>query len=81
MDSYDSRTIWDMVLSILVCFHLATEYVHYFLEWYSGRREKNILEDIQTHRKKSKKTELLETIQTDLALIKERLQIGEDNGT
>lgn len=71
----DKGTLWDMILSFLVCFHLMTEYVHYFLEWWNGRREKNILEDIQNHRKKSKKTELLETIQTDLTLIKERLQI------
>ena len=67
--------LWGMIVSFLVVFHLITEYFHYFWEWYTGRKEKNILEDIQNHRKQSTKTERLEKIQADLDLIKERLGI------
>lgn len=66
---------WDVVLSCLVIFHLATEYIHYFWEYWSGRRDAGILEDIHIHRKNSKKTKILMSIQSDLGLIKERLQI------
>ena len=70
--------IWDIVLSVLVGVHLLSEYGHYFWEWYSGRKEQNILEDIQNHRKQSTKTEKLIKIQRDLDLIKKRLNINEN---
>ena len=67
--------MWDCILSILVIFHLVTEYIHYVYEYLSGNREKNILVDIQRHRIRSKKTERLEQIQKDIDLIKENLGI------
>lgn len=77
MDSGASGVIimWDAVLSCLVIFHLVTEYVHYFYEYASGRREKNILVDIQRHRMRSKKTAMLQQMQKDLDLIKAKLKI------
>lgn len=68
---------WDAILSILVIVHLISEYGHYIWEFVSGRRESNILKDIQIHRKKSTKTYRLACIQTDLHLIKQELKIGE----
>lgn len=67
--------MWDCILSILVIFHLVTEYVHYVYEYLSGNREKNILVDIQRHRMRSHKTEMLKQMQKDLDLIKEKLEI------
>ena len=67
--------MWDTILSCLVIFHLVTEYVHYFYEYASGRREKNILVDIQRHRMRSNKTEMLKKMQRDLDLIKKKLEI------
>lgn len=67
--------MWDCILSILVIFHLVTEYVHYAFEFISGRRGKNILVDIQRHRIRSKKTEMLKKIQKDLNSIKEKLGV------
>ncbi len=40
---------WDAILSILVIIHLISEYGHYIWEFVSGRRESNILKDIQIH--------------------------------
>ena len=68
---------WDAILSILVIVHLISEYGHYIWEFVSGRRESNILKDIQIHRKKSTKTYRLACIQADLHLIKQELKIGE----
>lgn len=70
---------WNAILSILVIVHLCSEYVHYFLEFISSRKEANILNDIHVHRKKSTKTEQLQKIQSDLDLIKKALQIEEDD--
>jgi len=67
--------MWDCILSILVIFHLVTEYVHYVIEYVWGKRDKNVLEDILNHRKISKKTEKLNKIQKDLDLIKKKLGI------
>ena len=69
--------MWDFILSMLVIFHLVTEYIHYVFEYASGRREKNILVDIQRHRIRSKKTVMLIQMQKDLDLIKEKLGIKE----
>jgi len=69
--------MWDCILSCLVVFHLVTEYVHYFYEYCSGRREKNILVDIQRHRIRSHKTEMLKKMQRDIDLIKKELGIEE----
>ena len=68
---------WDFLLSVLVIVHLISEYGHYIWEFVSGQRETNILKDIQTHRRKSTKTTRLISIQTDIALIKEKLNIHE----
>jgi len=67
--------MWDVILSCLVIFHLVTEYVHYVYEYASGRRGKNILVDIQRHRMRSHKTEMLKKMQSDLDLIKKELGI------
>ena len=67
--------MWDCILSVLVIFHLVTEYVHYIFEYVSGNREKNILVDIQRHRIRSKKTEMLMKMQMDLDAIKKNLGI------
>ena len=67
--------MWDVILSCLVIFHLVTEYVHYIYEYMSGNREKNILVDIQRHRIRSHKTEMLKQMQRDIDLIKEKLEI------
>ena len=71
--------MWDCILSCLVVFHLVTEYVHYFYEYASGRREKNILVDIQRHRIRSHKTEMLKRMQRDIDLIKAKLEIKENS--
>ena len=70
--------MWDCILSVLVIVHLVTEYVHYVYEYMSGNREKNILADIQRHRIRSKKTQMLIQMQKDLTLIKEKLGIGKE---
>lgn len=70
--------MWDCILSILVIFHLGSEYIHYVIEYFTGRREKNVLADILKHRKRSKKTEKLTRIQEDLDLIKKKLGIETD---
>ena len=67
--------IWDFILSILVMFHVTVEFIHYGHEYLSARREKNILKDIQKHRKLSAKTEKLNKIQKDIDIIKEALGI------
>ena len=67
--------LWDCILSVLVIIHLCSEYIHYFLEWFSSKKEKSVLLDIQNHRKASNKTELLVNMQTDINLIKEKLGI------
>ncbi len=67
--------MWDFILSILVIVHLASEYVHYILEYIGGKREGNVLLDIQKYRRMSKKTEKLDKMQDDLDLIKEKLGI------
>lgn len=77
VDSVIGWRYWDAILSILVIVHLISEYGHYALEFISGRKKGEILEDIQNHRKLSTKTERLKKIQTDLDLIKKRLVIKE----
>lgn len=67
--------MWDFILSCLVIFHLATEYVHYILEYITGRRDKNNLAEVLHHRRTSKKTKKLNQIQDDLDLIKKHLGI------
>ena len=69
--------MWDAILACVVIFHLATEYVHYFYEYTSGRREKNILVDIQRHRMRSEKTKMLKRMQKDIDLIKNKLGVIE----
>lgn len=63
------------ILSILVVAHLITEYFHYAWEFFTGRKEKNILSDILNHRQKSTKTAKLCDIQTDINLIKKHLGV------
>lgn len=71
--------MWDCILSILVIVHLLTEYVHYTLEYIWGKREGNVLLDIQKHRKASQKTAALARLQKDVDLIKEKLGIKDDS--
>jgi len=70
--------MWDFVLSMLVILHLVTEYIHYVLEYFSGKRDEKILSEIQYHRSKSTKTEKLIMIQKDIDLIKAKLKIEEE---
>lgn len=67
--------MWSIVASILVIFHLALELTHYVYEYFAARRGKNILVDIQRHRIRSKKTEMLKQMQSDLNSIKKELRI------
>lgn len=67
--------MWSIIASVLVFFHLALELAHYVYEYFAARRGKNILVDIQRHRVRSKKTEMLKQMQKDINLIKERLEI------
>lgn len=67
--------IWDLILSILVTFHIIIEFIHYGHEYISAKREKNYLEDIHKYRKSSTKTEKLIQIQKDLNKIKKELKI------
>lgn len=67
--------MWSFIASVLVFFHLALELAHYVYEYLAAKRGKNILIDIQRHRMRSKKTEMLKKMQEDLKLIKEKLKI------
>jgi len=67
--------MWSFIASVLVFFHLALELAHYVYEWFAARRGKNILIDIQRHRIRSKKTEMLIRMQKDLTAIKKKLNI------
>ncbi len=69
---------WDAILSCLVIIHLVSEYWHYAWEYFSGRKESNILKDIQTHRMKSTKTQKLEQLQKDVNCIKKCLNIKDE---
>ena len=68
---------WDGILSCLVIIHLVSEYGHYAWEFFSGRRDAKMLEDILNHRKMSTKTQKLKRLQADINLIKKRLNINE----
>lgn len=61
----------DSILAVLVFVHLITEYFHYIWEFLTGRKEKNILKDILSHRKRSTKTQRLINIQVTQALMAE----------
>ena len=74
-DSIVKWEYWDAILSILVIVHLVSEYSHYAWEFISGRKEANILQDIQTHRMKSTKTKRLIQLQKDIDCIKKCLNI------
>lgn len=67
--------MWDKILAILVMVHLATEYIHYILEYVWGKRDDRALHDILKHRKLSRKTPMLKEILKDLDLIKDKLEI------
>ena len=67
--------MWSIITSVLVFFHLALELTHYIYEWFAARRVNNVLIDIQRHRVRSKKSEMLKNIQQDLNLIKKNLEI------
>lgn len=67
--------MWSIITSVLVFFHLALELAHYAYEYLAARRGKNILIDIQRHRIRSKKTEMLIQMQKDLNVIKKKLEI------
>ncbi len=78
IDSIVKWYYWDAILSILVIIHLVSEYAHYTWEFVSGQREVKMLEDIHNHRKISTKTKRLKKLQTDIDLIKEKLEINDD---
>ncbi|MHA1816596.1 MAG: hypothetical protein ACTSX1_11355 [Candidatus Heimdallarchaeaceae archaeon] len=78
IDSIIKWAYWDAILSILVIIHLISEYGHYAWEFISGKREAEILEDIQNHRKMSTKTQKLKKLQRDLDLIKKKLEINDE---
>lgn len=67
--------MWSIISSILVFFHLTLELAHYVYEYFAAKRGSNILIDIQRHRLRSKKTEKLIKLQSDLDKIKEHLGI------
>lgn len=67
--------MWSFIASVLVFFHLALELAHYVYEYFAARRGKNILIDIQRHRVRSRKTEMLIKMQKDLDLVKKKLGI------
>ena len=69
---------WDGILSCLVIIHLISEYGHYAWEYFSGRRDAQMLEDILNHRKMSTKTQKLKRLQADINLIKKRLNIQDE---
>ncbi len=76
METFGSG-IWDVILSVLVTFHVIIEFIHYAHEFNSARKEKAYLKDIHDYRTKSTKTEKLIQIQKDIDLIKEHVQIKE----
>lgn len=67
--------MWSIVASCLVLVHLALELAHYVYEYFASRRGSNILIDIQRHRMRSHKTEMLKEMQRDLDKIKKELGI------
>lgn len=70
--------MWSIIASCLVFFHLALELAHYAYEYFASRRGSNILIDIQRHRMRSHKTEMLVKMQKDIDSIKEELEIKDD---
>jgi len=70
--------IWDLILSILVMFHVVVEFIHYGHEYMSAKKEKQYLKDIHAYRKKSTKTAKLIKLQSDMDLIKKHLKIEEE---
>jgi len=75
IDSIVKWEYWDAILSCLVIIHLISEYGHYAWEFFSGKKDTEILEDILIHRKKSTKTEKLIKLQDDVDCIKKCLGI------
>lgn len=71
--------MWSIIASILVFFHLALELTHYVYEYFAAKRGSNILIDIQRHRVRSKKTQMLKDIQKDLDTIMLYFGINKDN--
>jgi len=67
---------WAVISAVMVAVHLATEYIHYIIEFLWGRKDKQILTDILKHRKSSRKSEMLVELVKDVRLIKEHLGIG-----
>ena len=45
----DWKTIWEIILCVLVTFHLISEYFHYIWEFLSGRKNNKLLEAIHNH--------------------------------
>ena len=76
MDSFGTG-IWDLILSVLVMFHVVVEFIHYGHEYITAKKEKNLLNDIVDHRKISTKTKKLIQIQKDIDLIKKSIGIRE----
>ena len=70
----DINVNWDLVLSCLVIIHLVSEYVHYTLEFVWGKKDKNILEDIHSHRKLSNKTKILKSMKKDMESMKKDMK-------
>lgn len=69
---------WAVLSTVMVAFHLVTEYAHYIVEFLWGRKDKEILTDILKYRKSSRKSEMLVEIVKDLKQIKRHLGIEEE---
>jgi len=63
------------ILSVLVVVHLITEYFHYAWEFFTGRKENNLIKDILHYRKKSTKTTRLICLQCDVAVLREDIDL------
>jgi len=49
LPDWNWKTVWEMILCVLVTFHLISEYFHYLWEFFSGRKNNKLLEDIRNH--------------------------------
>ena len=65
--------IWAILATFLVGFHLVSEYVHYLMEYFGGRKDKKALEEILAYRKKSRKTDMLIQLIKEVESIKKFL--------
>jgi hypothetical protein len=65
----------DIIIFILVLFHLCTEYAHYFYDFFTHRKESRNLEALFKHHSSCTNVEKLNQLQLDIDKIKEKLKI------